>query len=428
MAPLVIAFFICFAMVMSYARHPGGNRRSYFDPGFGPGAAELRTPLPWRIVGAAFALRLFLGLALYYFRFNELLAPDVTTYGNGGVQVAQWWQTIKHVDVAPFIGDDQRRYMLVNAFVFYVLGDAPWVLLIATAFAGAWTVLLAWRVTLALTEDESTARTAAALVAFFPSLVLWSSVNLRDPFLVLAVMGVTWATVQLKEGLSVQAIFALIAWVALIGTFREYVVLLMVVGLVAGVTLGERHNLVWNVTLGASLLAGLAALLVSSDLGSEIAAQTSLDYVSRMRYGLTMQAESAFATGVNTSTLSGTLRFLPVGMLYFLYAPFPWAARGILQLLTVPEMLVWYALMWKIARGVRSSFAKNFSTAWVVTAFILVLVIGYGVLSGNAGTAYRHRAQVLPLFLVFAAAGLAKSRGPEKGNARIAESVPAGVK
>jgi hypothetical protein len=414
MIALAITFFFCLAAVFSYARNPGGVRSATAVGDFAE-VARGGSSLPWRIVTVAFGLRLLVGLMLYFYGWNAFLAPDVMTYAQGGIQIAQWWMAIQHVDVAPFIGDDQARYLLVNALVYYALGYVPWLLLFATSAAGAWTVLLAWRVAHRLSGDAIVARNAALLVAFFPSLVLWSSVNLRDPFLVLAVMGVAWATIRLKEQWDVQAVLALILWSLLIGTFREYVLLLIGGGVIAAAIIGDRRNLGWNLLLGTALLAGMAALILSTGLGTEAISTTSLDYVNQMRFGLTIGAGSAFAEG-DTSTLSATIRYLPVGLLYFLYAPFPWVAQGTLQFLTVPEMLIWYGLMWKILGGVRNSFARNPSAAWAVTAFILVLAIGYGMVSGNAGTAYRHRAQVLPLFLVFAAAGWAKkSPRPESG-------------
>jgi hypothetical protein len=43
------------------------------------------------------------------------------------------------------------------------------------------------------------------------------------------------------------------------------------------------------------------------------------------------------------------------------------------------------------------------------------LTLGYALGEGNAGTAYRHRAQLLSFFLIFAAVGLESRRRVPQG-------------
>ena len=42
----------------------------------------------------------------------------------------------------------------------------------------------------------------------------------------------------------------------------------------------------------------------------------------------------------------------------------------------------------------------------VVLAVLVIVVSSYALVEGNFGTAYRHRAQIMPLFFVFTGAGL----------------------
>jgi hypothetical protein len=46
------------------------------------------------------------------------------------------------------------------------------------------------------------------------------------------------------------------------------------------------------------------------------------------------------------------------------------------------------------------------SAALVPASVLLVVVSSYALVEGNFGTAYRHRAQIMPLFFVFAGVGL----------------------
>ena len=100
--------------------------------------------------------------------------------------------------------------------------------------------------------------------------------------------------------------------------------------------------------------------------------------------------------------MAGGLAYLPEGVARFLMAPFPWAVRNWRQGLTVPESFIWYWLMGlavlSMVRGLRTAMVKV-----APSFFVLVLMTcAYGLVSGNEGTAYRHRAQVMFIFFVFA--------------------------
>jgi hypothetical protein len=119
------------------------------------------------------------------------------------------------------------------------------------------------------------------------------------------------------------------------------------------------------------------------------------------------QAGSAFGQGYDTSTLQGALRYLPVGLAFFLFAPFPWAIESVLQLATLPEVLLWYALVPFTVLGLRDLRHRQYSAGLLLVGVLAIVVSSYALVEGNFGTAYRHRSQVLPLFFVFAGRGLA---------------------
>lgn len=88
------------------------------------------------------------------------------------------------------------------------------------------------------------------------------------------------------------------------------------------------------------------------------------------------------------------LAYLPRGLTVFLLEPLPWRTGSVSVRLAKAESLVWYPLlllavpgMWILARTRRE-----------LTAVVLLfggLSVGYGMLEGNYGTAYRHRGEVV---------------------------------
>jgi len=141
----------------------------------------------------------------------------------------------------------------------------------------------------------------------------------------------------------------------------------------------------------------------------ELAVQTGLESIDEARGHLAIGA-SAYHGDADVSTASGALRFLPVGVGYFLLAPAPWQLLNARHVLTLPEMLLWYALLPSVVLGIATSLRERFAVALPVASFSLLVTVSYALVEGNLGTAYRHRAQVLVLFLVFAGVGLEARR------------------
>ena len=122
------------------------------------------------------------------------------------------------------------------------------------------------------------------------------------------------------------------------------------------------------------------------------------------------EGSAAYFVETQFTSLSDALVFAPVGLVYFLLAPFPWSISGVRQVLTLPETLFWYWLILKCLRGIPSLSRKSPATFLMIVIQLSVLVLPYSLVSANAGTAYRHRAQVLPYFMILAAEGWARSR------------------
>jgi len=165
------------------------------------------------------------------------------------------------------------------------------------------------------------------------------------------------------------------------------------------------------VILGAALAVGLVILsgYLPRDALRASALDSTLRELSLRRHNLG-SGSSSYMQDVEFHSAADVISFLPIGTIYFLLGPFPWAARGLRQLITVPEMLLWYWLLPKVVWGVRSTFRRSPSETLALLSLVVSFTLPYIVVSSNLGTAYRHRAQVLVFLLIFAAAGLNRRR------------------
>jgi hypothetical protein len=123
-----------------------------------------------------------------------------------------------------------------------------------------------------------------------------------------------------------------------------------------------------------------------------------------------MWGQSGFGQQHDVSTPTGALATLPVGLVYLLFAPFPWSISGLRQALVAPETLVWYALMPAFVRGVTLGLKKQFSAIMPIVVFAVSLTVAYALMQGNIGTAYRQRTQITMFFFIFMAVGVVQKR------------------
>jgi hypothetical protein len=261
---------------------------------------------------------------------------------------------------------------------------------------------------------------AGIAVAFYPSLVLWSSQGLKDGpvvfFLALSILA------TLKLGQKFSSIYLAVLITSLFGVlaFRFYVfyMLLMAIGgaFVIGMRAVTAQSLVRQVLIVVVLGLSLTYLGVTRYAAVQFEQYGSLEQVQRSRQDAAVSAQSGFGKDVDVSTTSGALLTIPIGVVYLLFAPFPWQLGSLRQSLTMPEMVVWWAAFPLLILGVWFSIRYRLRQMSPILIFTSMLTIAYSVFQGNVGTAYRQRAQLLVFYFIFVAIGsvLLKEKREEK--------------
>jgi hypothetical protein len=124
----------------------------------------------------------------------------------------------------------------------------------------------------------------------------------------------------------------------------------------------------------------------------------------------------------DVSTPQRAAEFAPVGLLYFLAAPFPWQTGPLRQNLVIPETLLWVLLYPLVGIGMVRSFRVNRPGTVMLVAATGGLCIVYALMSGNLGIAYRMRTQVWLLWAPFASWGWEawRARRRRGGEVRVA--------
>lgn len=372
-----------------------------------------------RLLFYGLLVRVVVALVLEFTGFSVRLAPDEQTYGAAGWRTALYWMDEVSLPDWRMSTRQPLGYFYLNAAFYYVFGHTDIPLKLVNALLGALTGRYIYLIARTLFGAE-VARRSATLAAFFPSLVLWSSVNIRDVWVIFLILFVSWHSLRIVKGRSVVALASVALGVYAITFFRDYLFFVVALPPVVAFLIGTRGNLGRNFVF--AMLAAVGVLyMVERGAGAEAVPHMSLESLSQARQDMAQGAGSAYQQDVDISTPGRALLFLPVGIAYFLFSPFPWQMTSLLKLFSLPEMLLMYYLTPAIVRGIVHTVRHRFREGLQTLLLTALLTISYALGEGNVGTLYRHRAQAILFYLMFAAVGLELKRVPKPAD----EGLPA---
>jgi len=260
---------------------------------------------------------------------------------------------------------------------------------------------------------------AGWMVCFFPSMIIWSSMTIKEPIvLCLETFALYNCLCLRKSRFSFRSIFSCIVATLLLPPFRFYAA--WMVGMIsvfsffvpdwsqARPQMRSFYKLL-AVFLLPFLLFG-SYVFLSRQLQNE---KFDTNYIQSYRTGLTMGGEKYGAnTGVinpfDTSTPHGLVLGTAFGAVHLLLAPFPWQLGGasLRMAFTLPELLYWWYIFFReVVPGTLYVLRNRLSDTWPLFFFLAAFGVLYSAMFGNVGLVFRHRAQLLPIFLVLGAFG-----------------------
>lgn len=362
----------------------------------------------------AWALLARMLVATFIFMYNtqEFFGGDALTYDFYGYAVMKSWFGDSYFRAISmrFTEGQASAWGMVNmiAVVYSVIGRNTLAIQFVNSIIGAATAVLIFHCAYLVYQNIRVAKIAAVCVAFFPSLVLWSAQGLKDApivfFLVLAIL----ATLRLNEALSLKNAAILVVALFSILSLRFYVFYMIAAAIAGGFIIGLRNITPTNFARQFIIImlvgVSLTYLGVTRYASAQFGRFGSLETIQKSRLDLS-RAGSGFGQEVDVSTTEGAISTIPLGLIYLLFAPFPWQLASLRQSITLPEMVVWWLMFPLLVMGVFYSIRYRLRQISPILIFTTMLSIAYSVFQGNVGTAYRQRAQLLVFYFIFVAVG-----------------------
>lgn len=363
----------------------------------------------------ALLLRILIGTAIFAFNMQDFFGGDAWTYDHFGYQQMLAWDGDRYAQliVNRFVGTTFRSgWGMVGlvGVIYKVVGRNMLAIQFFNAVLGAATAPIIFLCAYEVFKNRRVAKVAGLAVAFYPSLVLWSSQGLKDgPIVFLLALGIL---ATLKLGSKFSAPYLVVLIMALFGVlaFRFYVFYMMAVAVAGAFVIGMRafsaQSLVRQFVIVIVVGLSLTYLGVTRFASVQLEEFGNLERLQRSRRDAAVSAESGFGQEVDVSTTQGAITTIPLGLVYLLFAPFPWQLASVRQSLTIPEMLVWWAAFPLLILGIWFSIRYRLRQMSPILLFTSMLTLAYSIFQGNVGTAYRQRAQILVFYFIFAAVGV----------------------
>ena len=386
---------------------------------------EERRFLLYLFVGALL-VRVLLGTIIFAFSLQDFFGGDALAYDGMGFALARVWHgEARYKAQLDSIAENFWGMPYYVAAVYTLVGHNLLAVQFINSVMGAATAPLLYLCARHIFQNQQVARLTGLLVAFFPSLVLWSAQGLKDGPVVFLLALAMLATLRLGERLSVRYSVALLCALAGLLSLRFYIFYMMIIAIGGAFVIGMQRATAQSLLRQVALTIGIGLALtywgVLRTASAQLESYGSLEAVQRSRVDMA-SVQSGFAKDVDVSTTAGALSAVPLGLVYLLFAPFPWQVANLRQSITLPEMLLWWSLFPLLILGLWFTLKYRLRQALPILLFTTMLTLAYSVFQGNVGTAYRQRAQLLIFYFMFVAVGyvLLKERSEARQRQQVA--------
>lgn len=356
---------------------------------------EEHGPFLLRLFVAGLIVRIVIAAVIFAFRGQDFFGGDAWTYDYYGNALTLGWggdgyyQTIANRYIRAGIGSGWGMIYLV-AGVYSVVGRNLLAMQLVNSVFGAATAVVIYLCALHVFQNSRVAKAAGLAVAFYPSLVLWSSQGLKDGPIVFCLALAILATLKLGQKLTFKYILVLILTLAALITLRFYVFYMICAAIGGAFVIGMQQVSATSFArqFAAMVILGLALTYVgvTRSATAQFERYGSLEVLQRSRHDLARSAESGFGRDVDVSSTSGAISTIPMGIVYLIFAPFPWQITSLRQSITMPEMVVWWASFPLLVLGLWYAIKYRLRMISPILIFTVMLTLAYSVFQGNVST------------------------------------------
>ena len=355
---------------------------------------------------AALLARLLFGTLLHVYDWRNFFGGDADTYDVYGNWLMEIWFGLDN-DTAIKANNSGWGMPYLVAAIYSVVGRNIFAAQCFCGVIGAATAPLVYNCAYQIFGNRRVSKISALLVALYPAFIIWSGQLLKDGLIDFLLVLTITMILQLQIKFSYPAVIVVILALFGILSLRFYIFYMVAVAAVGSFIIGlssSAQSIITKLVILVTIGFGLTYLGVLRNAEKDIDQYTNLQRIQQSRADLA-RASSGFGQDIDVSTTEGAISAIPIGFVYLMFAPFPWQMTSLSQLMTLPDMLIWWGMMIFLIRGLIYSIRHRLRNSIAVLMFSLMLTIGYCIFQGNVGMAYRQRTQIQVFLFMFGAVG-----------------------
>ncbi len=358
--------------------------------------------------------RVSFGLLVHVFDLREFFGGDAETYDRLADKVVKvWFGYSSASDV--YTSRDMLRLEGIGwgmsyflAFIYSIVGRNILAAQFIYAVIGAAISPLLYTCSNMIFNNRRVGQVAAILAALYPAFIIWTGQLLKDGLIIFLLVLVMAMVLSLQKKFSYSAVLLLIFGLFGIISLRFYIFYMIAVA-VAGTFIvglgGSTQSIARRIVVLVILGLSMTYLGVIRYANTEFERYGSLESVQRSRSDAANRSDSGFGEDIDVRTSQGAILAIPVGFTYLMLAPFPWQVANFRQMITLPDMLIWWFSIPFLISGLIYSIRFRLKGSLGILIFSLMLSMVYSIFQGNVGTAYRQRTQIQVFLFIFIGVG-----------------------
>lgn len=380
-----------------------------------------RWPNISKIIWTAFTIRMFVLLLGHYLIDLPDSDGDTIKFVSNASQMAEggFLNVINN-----FEGPKARFIEWLLAVSFSILGTSE---LMAKSFSlsfGVGSVILSWFLAKKI-WDIQTANKVGWIMALFPSLILYSALVMREPylifFLILAIFGIV---LWMKNRSFTNLFIAIIGFMGTIFFHGSMIVgmfiFLSVVFIIYGLNFLKKIRQ-YKLSI-SSLIIFLIIFVIFGLFSTQKIHVSYLNSFERALDPKVLQHQSKVATRGEASWPKWTIINTPIEIvykapirsLYFVLAPFAWDIKKTKHFIGFIDACLYLCLSIIILINIKKILQDP--TLRIILLILLSYLLIYGIGVGNFGTGIRHRSKLVILFILLAAPYIKNIKFIKKSN------------
>lgn len=258
--------------------------------------------------------------------------------------------------------------------------------------------------------NEETALKSTWLVSVYPVLIMYSVLTLREAYIQALLIYLALTLVKWNQNPKLVKLLLAIGSVLALTIFHGAFIVLfvpMVIIIVRSYIPIVTHRLKVGAIyfrLPITILV-LAVVIMYFIQGSPVIPYVGIIEMETFIPRILNQSENTFFGGASfpswllPTSPSSLLYLFPARTLYFFFSPFPWDVKSYAHVLGLLDGIFYLFLLIKLIRNYRSIISNRHIRFLSAIFLPIIILFVFGV--GNFGTAVRHRAKFLMLFVCF---------------------------